>query len=133
MTPLTAIATSVAHPRVRSPRWAVTFPTMRSTELTATSSSLLQQETEHQGADGHEDDVEREEQPQPRPGLAGPAGCGKGGGPHPGHEHGSGQWEHQEREHRLARSGGFGEYTEQAPHGGEPDRAEHEGGGQRQG
>src|SRR3989442_1555890 len=54
MTPLTAIATSVAHPRVRSPRWAVTFPTMRSTELTATSSSLLQQETEHQGAEGQE-------------------------------------------------------------------------------
>src|SRR5436309_4230733 len=124
MTALAAMATSVAQPRMRSPRGAVIRPATRSSELTMRSSSLLQEETEHQGTDRDEHQIEREEQAQPRARLAGPPGGGEGGRPHAGDQHGRRERQDEQRKDCLARPRRFGEHAEEAPHGGETDRSQ---------
>src|SRR6266511_1644460 len=119
--------------RIRSPRRAVSAAIMRSAELIrGPLASVLQEMAEQEHADPQEHQIERHQQAQPRPGLSASAGRGQLGGLDPGHQDGRGQRKDQQREHRFSRPGRFRQDAEQAPHGGQPDRAEDEGAGQHE-
>src|SRR5262245_49384536 len=113
MIALAVIAASVAQPRMRAPRGAVSRPPTRWSDVTMGPSSLLEQETEHQGTDRHEHEVEREEETEPRAGLTRPPGGRERGRPHPGDQHRRRERQHEEGKDRFASARRLGEHAKE--------------------